>query len=45
MSFRRLKSLFDKVEWGGITFKGTDVLLVNGMGRNFDMSIYNDYTG
>lgn len=30
MSFRRLRSLFDKVEWGGVTFKGTDILLING---------------
>lgn len=30
MGFRRLKSLFDKVEWKGVVFKGTDVMLVNG---------------
>lgn len=31
MSFRRLRSPFAKVEWGGVTFKGTDILLINGL--------------
>lgn len=30
MRFRRLKSVFATVEWGGVTFKGIDILLVNG---------------
>src|SRR5258707_14737163 len=31
MSFRRLRSPLAVVEWGGVTFKGIDVLLISGM--------------
>lgn len=31
MGFRRLRSPFAKVEWGGVTFNGTDILLINGL--------------
>lgn len=29
MSFLRLKNIFGEVTWGGITFRGTDIILVN----------------
>ncbi|SRR5260221_3350822 len=31
MSFRRLRNPFAIIEWGGVTFKGTDILLINGL--------------